>query len=341
MSTFHNPPSAGSGPPVSGPLTTSGLPISQLESLRFKASQIIDSIQSLQRTIEAGHMAAMPAWPDILSKYNILLSQTHSFSMGLTGTLSAPSTAQGSRAGGSGGSTASGNILERVALHPSAALTDAQLDGEVIPLLRNQQTTDVLRVENDTVRRLADHMVTKGSLGVLGVAGAVPAPPPVHVPFGMGSGARKPVEYGDVLAECEEIRGAHDRRVERAVRAVTMLRERFDWRARVEVEVEEPEELEWDPRIHPQVMDHDMDDGEDGEDHNGEDTGVEDSPSAVNGDVGMDDEGEGEGASSDEDEVQALVDSTMDMHSSPVTPTVPLLSNALANPTHGTTAPTS
>jgi hypothetical protein len=50
------------------------------------------------------------------------------------------------------------------------------------------------------------------------------------------------------LNECVEIRGAHDRRVERAVRAVTMLREKFDWKQRVEVEVEEPEELDWDPR---------------------------------------------------------------------------------------------
>ena len=50
------------------------------------------------------------------------------------------------------------------------------------------------------------------------------------------------------MNECVEIRGAHDRRVERAVRAVTMLREKFDWKQRVEVEVEEPEELDWDPR---------------------------------------------------------------------------------------------
>ena len=27
-----------------------------------------------------------------------------------------------------------------------------------------------------------------------------------------------------------------------------MLREKFDWKQRVEVEVEEPEELDWDPR---------------------------------------------------------------------------------------------
>ncbi|KAF8066766.1 hypothetical protein FPV67DRAFT_1370634, partial [Lyophyllum atratum] len=243
------------------PLTTSGLPISQLESLKFKSSQIIDSILSLQRTIEAGHMAAMPAWPDILSKYNILLSQTHSFSMGLTGTLSAAAASTSAQLAARGGTAPpAGNLLERVALHPTAPMPDTQLDTEVIPLLRNQQTTDVLRDENETVRRLAEHMTTRGSLGVLGAPPAQQQPP-----FGMG--AKKPVEYADVLRECDEIRDAHDRRVDRAVRAVLMLREKYEWRARVEVEVEEPEELEWDPRVHQQ----DIGMGEDMGDENGDD----------------------------------------------------------------------
>jgi hypothetical protein len=32
-----------------------------------------------------------------------------------------------------------------------------------------------------------------------------------------------------------------------------MLREKFDWKQRVEVEVEEPEELDWDPRARNQA----------------------------------------------------------------------------------------
>jgi hypothetical protein len=213
-----------------GHLPTAPLPISQLESLKFKANQIIDSIIALQRTIEAGgHPSAMHAWPDILSKYNVLLSQTHNFSNALVQPFPTSSKAPAQ------------NIFERIALHPRAGMTDVQLDGDVIPLLRNQQTTDVLRTENDTVRRLAEHMSTRGSLGVLGVAS------PASHPNGFGV-PRKP-EYEDVLNECAEIRGAHDRRVERAVRAVMMLREKFDWKQRVEVEVEEPEELDWDPRL--------------------------------------------------------------------------------------------
>ena len=216
-----------------GHLSTAPLPISQLESLKFKANQIIDSIIALQRTIEAGgHPSAMHAWPDILSKYNVLLSQTHNFSNALVQPF--PTSSLSSRA-------PIQNIFERIALHPRTGMSDAQLDGEAIPLLRNQQTSEVLRTENDTVRRLAEHMSTRGSLGVLGIAS-----PLVHL---NGFGVPRKPEYEDVLNECAEIRGAHDRRVERAVRAVIMLREKFDWKQRVEVEVEEPEELDWDPRV--------------------------------------------------------------------------------------------
>ena len=215
-----------------GHLPTAPLPIPQLESLKFKANQIIDSIIALQRTIEAGgHPSAMHAWPDILSKYNVLLSQTHNFSNALVQPF--PTSSSSSKAPAQ-------NIFERIALHPRTAMTEMQLDAEAIPLLRNQQTSEVLRTENDTVRRLSEHMSTKGSLGVLGVA------PPIHL---NGFGAPRKPEYEDVLNECVEIRGAHDRRVERAVRAVIMLREKFDWKQRVEVEVEEPEELDWDPRL--------------------------------------------------------------------------------------------
>ncbi|KAF8880542.1 hypothetical protein BD779DRAFT_1081320 [Infundibulicybe gibba] len=209
----------------------STLPVSQLESLKFKANQIIESIQGLQRTIENGYHDAMPAWPDILSKYNILLSQTHSFSTSLITPIQTGPTSR----------HVATNAYERIALHPGAGMSDAQLDSEVIPLLRNQQTIDVLKMESETVRRLSEHMSTRGSAGVLGIA-------PGPVPNGFGQRKQKP-EYEDVLRECEEIRGDHDRRVERAVRAVMMLREKFEWKQRVEVEVEEPEELGWDPRV--------------------------------------------------------------------------------------------
>lgn len=128
---------------------------------------------------------------------------------------------------------------ERISLHPTTSLSDAQIDTELVPLLRNQQTNDVLKMENDVVRRLAQSMSTKGSIGVLTSSTS-------------SSTSRPPTTYQSVLQECSEIRTEHDKRAERAIRAVKMLRERFEWKARVEVEVEEPEELEWDPRLGPQ-----------------------------------------------------------------------------------------
>ncbi|KAF5354044.1 hypothetical protein D9756_007214 [Leucocoprinus leucothites] len=217
-------------------LTPAALPVAQLESLKFKAGQIIESINHLAWTIKNNDMAAMPSWPDILSKYNILLSQTLNFSTALL-------QSQTIRANYIGGPTTQQNIYERIAIHPLTSMTEQELDTEAAPLLRNQQTLDVLKIETETVRRLAEHMSTRGSLGVLG------APPPAPTNgYGHFHQPKKP-EYEDVLRECAEIREAHDQRVDRAVRAVTMLRDRFDWKQRVAVEVEEPEELDWDPRL--------------------------------------------------------------------------------------------
>lgn len=205
------------------------LPVSQLESLRFKANQIVESIQTLQRTIEVGGQNVMPPWPDILSKYNLILSQTHSFYSSLTASQSSSQTK---------------SPYEKIALHPAVSMTDAQFDNEVIPLLRNQQTTNVLQQENAAVRRLAECMVTRGTLATTGDA-QNPTP-------GVGMGRSHRVTQEDILRECAEIRDAHDLRVERAVRAVILLRDQYEWKQRVEVEVEEPEELEWDPRASQQ-----------------------------------------------------------------------------------------
>jgi len=158
----------------------------------------------------------MPAWPDILSKYNILLSQSHSISMALVAHQSS-----------------SGNPFEKIALHPGTGMTDMQFDTEVAPLLRTAQTVDVLQTENEIVRQLSEHMETRGMLGVLTQTGRT------------GDRAKR-TEYEDVLRECEQIRAEHDQRVDRAVRAVAMLREKYDWKARVAVEMEEPEDFDWD-----------------------------------------------------------------------------------------------
>ncbi|KAF7324724.1 hypothetical protein MKEN_00514100 [Mycena kentingensis (nom. inval.)] len=232
--------------------TPSDIPTDQLESLRHKANQIIESISALQRTIEGGYLNYMPPWPDILSKYNVILSQTQNFSNALVSPLVLR--AQADALGAAEGEKPP-NPFEAISLHPTKPMPDAQFDNEVIPLLRNVQTTDVLKMENDTVRRLAGHMATRGSLGVLEIV-----QPPVSA---LGVVPKKP-EWEDVLQECAQIRAAHDQRVERAVRAVAMLRDKFE-KTRMEVDEEEPEELAYDP-MNGAALDDDDDAGMDSAD---------------------------------------------------------------------------
>jgi hypothetical protein len=159
-------------------------------------TQLISSIQTLADQLETFHPP--PPWPDLLAKYAVVMTQTHNLSRVL---------ASGSATGTSGNPT---SALANIALHPRAPLSDALLDGRLIPLLRNQQTTDVLRAESASVRRLC------AALGL-----AEDAPP--HV----------------VLGAVSEVVAAHDARAERAQRAVAMLREKYDWRVRVAVDPDE------------------------------------------------------------------------------------------------------
>jgi hypothetical protein len=257
--------------------------------LKFKATQLHESILALQRTIEYGGVDAMPSWPDVLSKYNVLLSQSLNLSVGLVGATSSGAGTAGVVGGGN-----TGNQFARIALHPNVSLSDTVLDNDLIPLLRNQQTTEVLRLENDTVRRLGEKMQTRGVAGVLGLG---PTDSAVSSKQPQDKDAEKPT-YPQILSELTSIKDAHDARVDRAIRAVTMLRDKYDWKTRVEVEVEEPEELEWDPRrtVFPNTNgDVEEADGDGDVDMNGE--GTEDG----------DGEAEGGQSSDDEDAVDAMV----------------------------------
>lgn len=167
----------------------------------------------------------MPAWPDLLAKYNVLLSQAHNLTMSL---VSGPASAQTQNqtqqrvAPDQAHVQTTTKALAKLVLHPSAGLADALLDNDLIPLLRNQQTTEVLRIESDTVRRLAECLPSAAQQREHPTA---------------------PETYAAVLSECERVRVEHDARCDRAARAVTMLRDKYDWRARVEVETEEPEDF--------------------------------------------------------------------------------------------------
>jgi len=170
------PPTLGGPPPD----------IASLESIKFRVTQLIDSIQTLAWQLEALHPP--PPWPDLLAKYAVVMAQTHNLSRAL----------------------ASSTTLASTALHPRTPLSDASLDGTLIPLLRNQQTTDVLHAESTSVRRL-------------NAALKLPEDPPPQT----------------VLDAVSEVVAAHDARAERAQRAVAMLREKYDWRVRVAVDSDE------------------------------------------------------------------------------------------------------
>ncbi|KAI0254456.1 hypothetical protein BJV78DRAFT_919898 [Lactifluus subvellereus] len=161
--------------------------IASLESINFRVTQLIDSINTLAWQLEAFHPP--PPWPDLLAKYAVVMAQTHNLSRAL----------------------ASSAALASTALHPRAPLSDASLDSSLIPLLRNQQTTDVLRAESASVRRLGAALELS------------PEDPPPRA----------------VLDAVAEVVAAHDARAERAQRAVAMLREKYDWRVRVAVDPDE------------------------------------------------------------------------------------------------------
>lgn len=212
-------PSAQDGPPS----IQSNLPIAQLESAKFKVAQIMESIVALQATIESGGQSVMPAWPDILAKYNVLLSQSYNLSTSLASIHTSASQQNGSGGAANRGTTTT-KPFERLALHPTTSMPDAQFDNELIPLLRNQQTTEVLRLESNTVRRLSERLPAS----VISLQKDRPNAPETH---------------RAVVDACTAIKSEHDARCDRAARAVALLRERYDWKARLAVEVEEPEEF--------------------------------------------------------------------------------------------------
>lgn len=173
----------------------------------------------------------MYPWPDLLARYNLLLSQTLNFSNSLAAAVppqpgSRPSDASVER------------IFEKLALHPKKALEDPQFHAEVAPFIRHNQTYDILKKESTTVSGLCDHLETRGSVGVLS---------------GLPSARMKSrkTTYEDVLQECAEIGGSHERRVERGRLVVAQILEKtdkYEWKERVLVEQPEPDELGFDPR---------------------------------------------------------------------------------------------
>ncbi|EJD54589.1 hypothetical protein AURDEDRAFT_179712 [Auricularia subglabra TFB-10046 SS5] len=163
------------------------LPTAALDGLRFKTTQLLEAIQSLLIVIDRPDVYT-PTWPEVLAKYNVILSLSASLSRNIP------------------------QSLHNLALHPTQPVAEAALDSELSGLLRTQQTFQVLESESAVVRRVQ---------GVLAATNA----------------------------NIDTVRAEHDARVQRAQRAVQMLREKFDWKARVEVPaMGEEEEAEDEPQ---------------------------------------------------------------------------------------------
>jgi hypothetical protein len=131
------------------------LPIHQLEGLRFKANHISESITSLMHQISPVppdhphfHLTPLPPWPELLSKYNVLVSQAHSFSMSLEAMQSK---------------------LMKTPTRPDV-LVDMQPFREFVePMINPQPAPSVFTREEETVRRLAERMRTKGAIATASV----------------------------------------------------------------------------------------------------------------------------------------------------------------------------
>ncbi|KAG9056232.1 hypothetical protein FS842_011331 [Serendipita sp. 407] len=100
-------------PPPVMRFESSNLPLTHIVSLRSKLSQIIESLNALTYTIDADGRPGMSSWPEILSKYNNLLTQSHT----LINTLAGAHIPQPPRRAGEARRERI-NPFETIALHP-------------------------------------------------------------------------------------------------------------------------------------------------------------------------------------------------------------------------------
>ncbi|PVF96961.1 hypothetical protein CPB86DRAFT_786451 [Serendipita vermifera] len=202
----------------------SSLPLTHIVSLRSKLSQIIDSLNSLTYTIDGEGRPGMSSWPEILSKYNNLLAQSHT----LITTLSGAHIPQPARRPGEAKKEKI-NAFETIAFHPlmTAGNMDEAHHGMLENLLRTEPHPDVIKRWDETVRRFVDK---RGGLG----------------------------DSRDVIKEMTQFKEDHDARVKRASDIVESLRDRWDWKMRISDETpgtgedlfgdeSEPEEEDWKP----------------------------------------------------------------------------------------------
>ncbi|CAE6449249.1 unnamed protein product [Rhizoctonia solani] len=232
---------------------SSQLPQAQIENLKYKIIQIMEGINGLLVTLNTGGMQ-LAGWPDLMNKYNVLLSKTHT----LAASLSTPPTRKGmigfrqivptpfavngpsdsnapntNSNPNSGGTTnpaapattnpvvpgAMANPAAPGAPNPETSGLDPQLDAMLEALLDGRRSMSVTKTDVANVARLHLPGSSVGAgLGIgMGGTGAVGETVPPDV----------------MLARLEGVRKAHDARCARGVEAVRQLKDKYDWKSRL------------------------------------------------------------------------------------------------------------
>jgi len=151
-------------------------------------------------------MPGMTSWPDILAKYNNLLAQTHSLSESLSGKhIPAPPRKPGEPP------RPRVNQFEMIALHPLISLNELQTNMTV-NLLKTQPLPEVMNKADESIARFAEKR-------------------------------KDGADDFDVIKEMQQIREGHDAKVDRALKSVMELKDKYDWKMRMAFDEPEDETM--------------------------------------------------------------------------------------------------
>ncbi len=111
-------------------------------------------------------------------------------------------------------------------LHPHLPIAPEHIESSLLPKLRTKPEPSEEELENLFVARLR-----RSTASIVNSSGGT-APRRLNQNLNQNPNQI----HEDTVRKCEEIRTEHDARAERAARAVHMLREKFDVKARVDIE---------------------------------------------------------------------------------------------------------
>ncbi|QRV93071.1 hypothetical protein RhiJN_21089 [Ceratobasidium sp. AG-Ba] len=246
------PPAPQIPPPVPDPKLNpaelaASLPQAQLEDLRYKIQQIMESINGLMVTLttpqNTGVGGGLAGWPELMTKYSVLLSKTHS----LAASLSAPPTRKGQAslkaiAPAPFATDLPLPLAPGVVLPPGTAppvMDPQQLEAMFDALLDGRRSQSVLKTDINNVARLrlpkdsAGPMPFGGGGISIGAVGTTTGTRGVGGVAGVREGPMTAEELRAEQARLDEVIRAHDARCARGVEAVRQLKDKYDWKSRL------------------------------------------------------------------------------------------------------------